>query len=212
MAERDLHDIARLWLDEPTPQEQVEFRDLAGQAMRRARFLQYAELAWALLLMLAATIATLLSPAPATVAIGALCVAALGGSAWKRHRLADAALLVTSGDRGDFVELEARRVRARLRHSSLGLWLFLPGFLGGALFAHRVIKGGGLDSFLLAVRGGAGSVPGVLLLLFAGGYWLVLLRGNRRIRRQLARLEALRHAYRAEVLAEPPVGRKTAPG
>jgi hypothetical protein len=194
----DLEEVALLWREATTAEEEREFRALAEKVLRRARLVQHAELALAMLLAAAAVVAATMAPAPATIAIGAVGVAALAGYSWKRHRLSQAALLVGTGDRASFIDLQHVRARARLRHSRLGLWLFFPAILGGSLFTYSVRQGGDVSGFAGEMLGNLGSMRGVIALAVALGYFAHLVRHNLHLRAEACRLGRLDRDYREE--------------
>jgi hypothetical protein len=195
----DLEEYAALWQAEPTAAEEREFQAIAEGASRRAQFIQYAEHGLALLLLVAVVIAVVMAPAPATIAIGLLSIAALAWSSWRRHLLTQIALLVETSDRSRIVADAMVAARANLRRSTLGLWLFVPGILLGALLTHSFNQGGDLGDFADAFLGGALRWPegyAILFLVAALGFQLV--RTNFGFRKELQRLESLQEDYREE--------------
>ncbi len=195
----DLEEYAALWQAEPTAEEEREFQALADGASRRAQFVQYAEHGLALLLLVAVLIAVVMAPAPATIAIGVLSIAALTWSSWRRHLLTQIALLVETSDRGRIVADAMIAARANLRRSTLGLWLYVPGILLGALLTHSFNQGGDLSDFTDVFLRGALVWPegfAILFLLLVLG--LQLVRTNIGFRKELQRLESLQADYREE--------------
>jgi hypothetical protein len=195
----DLEEYAALWQAEPTQAEEREFQALADGAARRAQFVQYAEHGLAVMLLVAVLIAVVMAPAPATVGIGLLSIAALAWSSWRRHLLGQIAFLVETSDRSRIVAHAIVAARANLRRSTLGLGLFLPGILLGALLTHSFNQKGDLSDFAEVFFGGALHWPegyAILFLLVVLGAQLI--RANIGFREELQRLESLQEAYREE--------------
>lgn len=198
MTPPDFDELARLWKQEHSAEEERVFQRLARRAERRAKALEYAEHGMGGLLILAVLAAFFLNSEPATLIVGGLTVAAILWAGWKRHHRREARL-IDAGNREAMLEHAVRNARASRKRSAAGLALIAPGFLLGALFKYSVQNGGEIAGFLPAfiasvTRVGWG-MAGLLLLLLAIAW---LLRSHLAIRRELAQLEALRAEYREE--------------
>lgn len=198
MTQVDLKDIALLWQEEPTAEEQREFRGFADKTERRAQFLQFAELGLGLLLIVAVLVAIFVAPGPATLVVGALSITAIAWSSWKRHLLSQVAMLVETSDRHTLVGHALVLAKARLRRSTLGLWFLLPGVLSGAFFTH-ILDGGALAVFPKAVVERSVTLPeGPIVLFILLVVTAQMLRTNLRLGTEVARLEGLSEDYLAE--------------
>lgn len=194
----DFDDVTALWQQEPSAAESRAFEQLARQASRKARLMQYAEVGLGAVLIACVLIALSFDAAPATVAIGALIVLAVGWSAWSRNFAAEVRRIVDTSDRERLLDSAVEDARRRLRHSTIGILLLPPGFLLGVLLKYSLGSqgdlGGFFRSFLASLAGGWGLFS-LLLVLLALAYFV---RGNLRLRRDLARLDELRLGYREE--------------
>lgn len=198
MTEPDFDDIARLWRQPPGPEEEQAFRALARRASFRARLLRHSDLGIALLLILAVIVALALRPAPATLAVGILTIAGVGWSSWKRHLLGRMAATVETSDRRDLVHAAVVNASADLKRSNLGLCLLFPGVLLGAMLNHS-FKHQRLEGFGAAFVEGITDWPwGIAVLLAIIAAFMGFLQGNRRLRKELARLRILEAQYREE--------------
>lgn len=198
MTESDFEDIAQLWREAPTPEEERAFRIMVRRASLRARLLRHADLGIGVLLVVAVLVAVALRPAPATLAVGILTIAGIGWSSWKRHWLGRMAASVESSDRRDLLHVAVVNAAADLKRSNLGLWLFLPGVLLGALLNHS-FKQRSLAGFGRVLVEGATDWPwGIATLAAIFLVFLGFIRTNRRQERELESLRALEAQYREE--------------
>jgi hypothetical protein len=195
----DLDVLALLWTEEPPEAERRLVEDSANRALRRARLIDHAEVGIALLIFGAILIVLALDPAPATMAVGAICALILLWSSWKRHALSQVAIWLETDDRCVLLEDEAAKVRAKLKRARLGLWLFAPSLLLGFFFAHSVIWDGDLGgSGLVFLRGLVEPPLGPLVLLVFVTGMLLQIRAVRRLETELSRLDQLAGSYRHE--------------
>ena len=202
MTPPDFDELARLWKQEHSAEEERMLQLLARNAGRQGKALQYAELGMGALLIAAIFVAFFVDSAPATLIVGGLVVAAVVWAGWKRHHR-QAALLIDHSDRLALLESAVRNGRAGLRRSALGIALLVPGFLLGALFKFSVQSGGAVEDFLPVFiasisRVGPGMAGAGLLLLAL----LYLLRMHGARRREVDRLESLLAEYREEALLD----------
>jgi len=194
-----VEDFAHLWKTEPTEQEREAFRIMGRRASRRARLLEQADRVLAGLLVLALLIAVSTAPRPATLAIGALIVIAIGWSRRRRQLLGQTSLIARAGDPQAFIRLASEDVRGALQRSTLGLGLLLPSVLLGALLRFSYGHDGDLAGFWNAVATSATKWPwGPMLLIWLLLFTLLLARGNFVLRRELRRLRGLERDYRRE--------------
>jgi hypothetical protein len=150
----EYRELADLWGESAPVGDQQEVERLARTTPRRARMAQWGELAVVALLFAAIGASVVSSLGPGTMLTGSLLLVLLGWSAWKRHQLANLALLIDQSDRLSFVRSSVQAKEAELRRSGLGLALILPGVVIALLwgFSLRHPDGGvELGDFLLAV-------------------------------------------------------------
>lgn len=194
----DFDDVADLWQQEPSAEESRAFEQLADRASRKARLMQYAELGLGAALIACVLIALSLDAAPATIAIGALIVLAVSWSAWSRNFAAEVRRMVGTSDRERLIAAAVESARRRLRQSTIGILLLPPGFMLGVLLKYSAVAKGDLRGFLsgfVASLSSGWGLASLLLVLLALAYFL---RGNLRLRRDLARLRQLQEGYREE--------------
>lgn len=175
---------------------------MARRTPKVARFTQWGELAVALLLAGTIILAIFLHLGPATVLTGGLVLFLLGWSSWKRHHLANLALLVDERDRRSFIRSSLQAKEAELRRSALGLALLLPSVLLSLLltFAMRHPTGqGALGPFLLEALS---NRRGLVVIGFVAAALLILARSHRRVRREVAALALLQLDYEQEAARE----------
>jgi hypothetical protein len=195
----DLDEFARLWREEPTPEESRALRQLADRAARRAKLLGYAEIGTGAIIALGILFALLIDPGPLTILSGGALLLGLLWTVRKRHLLRQVAILVGSGDGGSVVEKQIAKARVDLRRSRIGLFSFPPTLLLAHVMVNSVLRGGSLRDYgdLLARHFLAWPGGPLILLLFAlaVGYQL---RGISRLRAELRRLELIRAEYQEE--------------
>lgn len=198
MTPPDFDELARLWTQEQSPEEEHMFQQLARRAGRRAKALQHAETGVGILLILTVVIGVAINAAPATAIIGALIVIAIIWTAWRRN-LGRIAMLADDGDRQAMLESALRSGRASLRRSRLGIALVLPGYLLGTLLKYSIQHDGRIDGFPAAFRTsladlGAGSAGAVLVLAML----VYLIRSHVRMAGQVRRIALLLGEYQEE--------------
>jgi hypothetical protein len=200
--EPDFSAFAALWQQEPAEEEVRIFRKLARRASRRAHLLRHAE-TWFGYALAAATLATfLLAPGLLTGALAFLLAAVTAWTAWQRHRFDLAAADLSRNDRQVLLESSERSARAALRKSTVGTVTAFPGGMALLALLDLVKHGGETEVWLANLPRTLGStsvlVSIALVTLVTLGGW----RQNRRLRRELHRIEALRRAYREEDLLD----------
>ena len=198
MTQPDFDELARLWTQEQSPEEERILRSLVRRAGWQAKALQYAEVGMCVLLVIAVLVALFVNAQPATLIVGGLTIVAIMWSTWKRRHRQEA-MLIDAGDREKMLESAVRNGRASLKRSALGLTLLVPGFLLGTLLKYLIQSGGQIDGYLRALaasvtRPGWGMTGAILIALLLA----YLARSHVRMRREVARLEQLRLEYRDE--------------
>lgn len=189
--------LAALWSAPPLQEEQRELEQLARRTPGIARATQWGELAVVGGIALAIAAAVVLRFAAASVLIAGLLLLLLGWSAWKRHRLADQAMLIDDHDRLAFVSSGVRAKEAEVRRSAIGLALALPGTVLMMLLYFSM--NAAADSDFLAFVGDAASRPrGVIGLAALLALMLLAGRSHLRLLAELARLRSLREEYAEE--------------
>lgn len=194
----EYRELASLWGDAAPLDDQQEVARLALATPRRARMAQWGELAVVALLFAAIGASIVWSLGPATMLTGGLLLVLLGWSAWKRHHLANVALLIDQSDRLSFVRSSVRAKEAELRRSGLGLALILPGVVIALLwgFSLRYPDGEGqLAAFLLEV---VTAPRGLITYGCVLAAVVVLSLMHRRLRAELAELRRLQQQYADE--------------
>lgn len=191
----EYRELAALWGDTAPADDQSEVARLARRTPARARVAQWSELVLVLLLGAIITAMMALSLAPASVLVGALLLGLLAWSGWKRHRLANLALLIDERDRLSFIGSSVRAKEAELTRSAHGLALIVPGSLITMLLGYAFRHPGGevgLGPFLLNVL----TTPRGLIIAASVLCAVVILgRSHRRVRSELAHLRRLHEAY-----------------
>lgn len=198
MNREEYRELAHLWGDAAPLQDQEEVARLARATPGRARMAQWGELAVGVLLFAGIAGSIIWSLGAATMLTGGLLLALLGWSAWKRHHLANVALLIDETDRLAFVRSSVRAKEAELRRSGLGLAMIPPGFVITTLwgFSLRHPEGNmALGEFLMAA---ASTTRGMIILGCVVTAVVVLSVSHVRVRRELAQLRALQQQYSDE--------------
>lgn len=198
MTEPEFDDFAKLWQQSFTHDEEQAFRALARRVSVRTRLLHHADLGIGIFLIIAITVALFIQPAPATLAVGILTMAGIGWSSWKRHVLARLGGHAGAADRRAVVDAAVANLSADLRRSNVGLLLFFPGVLLGALLNYSV-KRGTLDGFGRTLWSSLTDPSwGMLILAVIIAAFFGFVRGNFRLRSEAARLADLQAQYSEE--------------
>jgi len=195
----DFDDLAQLWREEPSAEEQRVLEVLARRASWEGRAVQHFDHALTLSIIIAVFLALLTSPTPATFGTGLLLAGAILWSSWKNHQLRQVALLVDTSNREALLESAWRATRARLRRSRLGMLLLVPGYLLGALAAYSYLNGN-LEGFLTKMASHLSPTTrnGVLTYILLGGLLACLIRTHLKVAREVRNIAALQERYRAE--------------
>lgn len=194
----DFGDLAALWSSAPTQEDEAVLDRLARRTPQRARREMAIELVGVGGIALAIVLAVIFKLGAATVAVGAIILALLGWSAWHRHHLGARALMIDRGDQAEFLASSLAAKEAELKRSALGLALIVPGtFLAMLLlFVLRHAElGESLSEYLIS----AVSTPrGLATTALLAATVAVSALAHRRVRRELAALEALQAEYDEE--------------
>jgi hypothetical protein len=198
----DFDEFAALWQDEPDHLEQAQIEAYVRSARRRGRLLAYADYAIAVLLVGGFAVGTLISKSPLTLIPAVLLMIAIIWMTWKRRKIRQMALTLSTSDRESFIESSIRNVRANLRRQYISLGS-LPLVVPLALFFKVSIRTGGgpqevLDAFIAWTQTIRAPITILLLMVIAG----VSLRAVRKLKRELRQLERLREGYRQETEKE----------
>ena len=200
-------DLVALWgASAPAAEEEAELQRLARHTPRRARMVQWGELAAAALIggLVLAVVVWNLGPAP--MLVGALILLLLGWSAWKRHRLRTIALLIDERDRITFIRSTLRAKQAELDRSALGLAFAVPGIFLTMLLGYS-LRGpgeGDLGAFLVAILT---TSRGLVVIGILTCTMLLLAFSHARLLGELKRLRDLHEAYEAEERLDQFLGR-----
>ena len=197
----DLDDLAGLWAEEASADEQAELHAMACRVARRAALIDHADLGIGLAIAAAVLVALLLRPAPVPLAVGLVAAAALLWSSWTRFQLKRQILAsLEVSDRADLLDRDIRRVTTALHHAQLGLFAAAPVFLLFAMLTHSVFQGGSLAGFVSAMSGAMATMP-VGPAIAAALLTLIVQQARtvRRLQGELRSLHALVGAYREEM-------------
>jgi hypothetical protein len=190
--------LASLWTTPPAVAEREALARLARRTPRIARWVQYGELGVVLLLAAAIGAAVIWRLGADTLLLGSLILLLLAWSAWKRHRLADRALLIDRSDRFSYLSSLVQAKEAELARSAVGLALILPGTLLATVLAHVVYVDAPpqeVAAFLPAIWL---SARGMVSFLFLFCALLLLALSHLRLVAELGRLRRLREDYLEE--------------
>lgn len=195
MIGEEYRDLAALWAAPEPVQERDELARLARRTPWLARAAQYGDLAVVALLSSAIGAAIVWRLGPVTLLIGSLVLLILSVSAWKRHRLANVAMLVDTSDRFSFICSLVRAKEAELERSALSLALVPPALVTAMLLGYALQAAPG-DPDALAYLSALLVTPRSLVsLAFLGCALLLLVMSHLRLIRELRRLRELRDDY-----------------
>lgn len=199
----DLDEFARLWREEPSPEESRALEQLAGQTARRAKLLGYAEVGTATIIGFAILLALMLNRTPVTILSGGILLLGLSWSSWKRYLLRQVAIIVSAADGKSVVEKEMAKAHADLRRIRIGLFLYPPAVLLAHLLVHSVVRGGRPGNYLGVLARDLTEWPvGPLLVLLSVCFILYQVRAILGLRKELRRLGRIRAEYQEEARLE----------
>jgi hypothetical protein len=195
MTDPELMDFAELWQSEPTAEERVEFEAAARRVQTQGRFLAFADIAFAVVLVSGMILGFFLQPGPISAVIAGLFIVATVWLSLQRRKVRNMARTLDTTDRHAFIASSLRNANASLRRVVLSM-CFLPTFgLLAVLFKINMRSGGHLEHPLTALADWAVSTRGVIVL---GGLAIImafLVRAWRKCRAELRRLRELDGAY-----------------
>ena len=195
MTDPDLMEFAELWQSEPTAEERAQFEEAARKVQTQGRFLAFADIALALVLVSGMILGFFLQPGPISAAIAGLFIVATVWLSLKRRKVRNMARTLDTTDRHAFIASSIRNANASLRRIVLSM-CFLPTFgLLAVLFKINMRSGGHIDDPLTALAEWAVSTRGVIVL---GGLAIImafLVRAWRKCRSEIAHLNELENAY-----------------
>jgi hypothetical protein len=204
----EFDEFAALWQDEPDQLEQAQIEAYVRSARRRGRLLAYADYAIALMLVGGFGIGAFISQSPLTLILAVLLMVAITWMTWKRRKIRQMALTLSTSDRESFIESSIRNVRANLRRQYIGIGslpLVVPLAL---LFKVSFRTGGGpeevLDAFVAWTHTIRAPITIIVLIAIAG----LSIRAIRKLKRELRQLERLRDGYREESDKEKAQGKQ----
>lgn len=197
MSEIDLDRLGDVWRQQPDPGE-LEALRLAGESVhRRARWRRVVDLAVAISVTAIVLLLVLQNPKKETVVVGACAIFVLYYSQYRQRRLREAELRSLAGSAEDMIDQSISRIETTLRNHRTSLIGIGPAFLVALLFSAAADRGGTIFASLSDTPWFRIVWIGSWLGLIAS-IALYLLFAIRRARTELARLNAMRDAYRRE--------------
>lgn len=196
----DLDDLASLWAEEPSHEEQEELSALARHVSWRATVFHYWDIGLGAAIAAGVLLAVLLQPAPVTLAVGLVAAGGLLWSTWKRHQLKkQVGLLMEVSERSRLLDLQIRRIHTDLRGALVGLFATPPTIILFGMLAHSVEQGGSLAGFgEMLVANFFESLVGPACLAAMLTLIVQQAQSVRRLQGELRRLRALSGEYREE--------------
>jgi Flp pilus assembly protein TadB len=196
MTDPDLMDFAELWQQEPTAEEHAHFEAAARKVRTQGRFLAFADVALAVVLVSGMIVGFFLQPGTSSAIIAGLFIVATVWLSLKHRKVRHMARTLDTSDRHAFIASSIRYANASLRRAVLSM-CFLPTFaLLAVLFKLNLRSGGHLDHPLTALANWAISTRGVIGLTGLAIIMVFLVRAWRKSRSEIARLNELENAYR----------------
>ena len=198
MTEIDLDRLGDVWRQQPDPAEMERLQRTAAAVSRRARFAQVVDIGAAVAVSLVVIMLVLSNPSTRTLVMGSAAILILLGSNVRLRKLRQVELRSLTGGTEEMLDQSIERIETTVRHRRFTLIAMAPASVVALLFA-------------VTVERGAGSIFGALRdepwfrFVWNGGWVAALalfilysLISIRRGRRELARLHAMREAYRQE--------------
>jgi hypothetical protein len=201
MTDPDLQELAELW-QEPDEAEQEAFEAMARRARRQGRFLAYADLAWAVVLIGGSLFAAFMAPGPAMTAAAVVLLVTTVWLTWKRRKYRQMARTLDTTDRQAFFASSVRNARADLRRVTITMVAF-PFLVPVALLLKVSFRTGAdivhpldvLGSWVQSTRG----IVTLIMLSLVMGY---MYRSRLRIKAELGQLHRLLADYAEEAAPE----------
>lgn len=198
MTDPDLQKLADLWKEADASEPQPAFEAMARKARRRGRIFAWLDFAAVAFILATSVIGFVMEPGPITMAAAIALIVITVIVTRKRSQIRQMTRTLDTASREAFVDTSISNATANLRRTRLSLAFFPLGVVIALVYKMALRAGGRTDlipaTFVDWVQTSRGIITMVLLaLLFAWG-----VRTERRIRRELRRLEELRAAYSEE--------------
>ena len=198
MSTGDLDDLATLWRADPEPAERDELEQLARQARRRGRLVDFVDLAMVVLVIGGSIFAVFAARSPLLMAAALVLIVATVWLTWKRRTIRQMSRDLVTTDRDGFLAGSIRHAKANLRRNTLSLVAF-PLIVPLAVLLKRAAHAGGdPHAAFTGLVEWAGSQRGLITLTVLSFMILFLIRSRLKHRAELRRLEDLRRAYEEE--------------
>ena len=195
MTDPDLIEFAELWQQEPSAEERAEFEAAARRVRRQGRFLAFADVALALVIVAGMILGFLLRPGAHAAIIAGLLIVATIWLSLQRRKVRQMAKTLDTTDRQAFITSSIRNANASLRRIVLSLCFLPTGMLLAVLFKLNYRSGGRLEHPLTALADWAVSTRGMIVLSGLAIFTAILIRAWRKTRAELRRLNELKAAY-----------------
>ena len=197
----DFEEFAALW-QEADAAEAADFDRMARQARRQGRFLAYADMAWALLLVGGTIFGMLMAPGPYTMTIALVLLVVTVWLTWKRRRIRQMTRTLDTANRKSFLDRSVGNARADLRRVTLSMLVFPLLVPLGILAKLSFRAGSDVYDFGAVMTAWVQSTRGIVTLILLALVMGYMTRSRLKIKGELRRLEELRHAYAEERAAE----------
>jgi hypothetical protein len=198
----DLDEFAELWQSDPDPAEQARMEALAAKARRRGRFLAYADITLAALIVAASLFGAFAVRGPVTMVTALLLVV---GTTWFTVKLRATRQMfrtLSTVDRESFIDSSVRNARASLRRITIGL-IFVPVLVPTVIVWKVSLRlGGRIPDPWHVMLDWAQSPRGIITMSLMAAAAAFTLRSRRKLKREIRQLEELRAAYREEAARE----------
>ena len=199
MSDFDLDRLGDVWRQEPDQAELLSLQRSGEAVQRRARWRRVIDIFGAIAIAGVVLFLVWQNPKAETVGVGAVAIFILLYGHYRQRRQREAELRSLTGSAEEMIDQAISRTEATIRHHRIGLIGIGPTFLVALLFASLADRGGGIFLFE-PIRDTPWFRPIWL------GSWLILIGmvvlyvtfAIRRARAELAKLCAMRDAYRAE--------------
>jgi hypothetical protein len=198
MTDPEFEALAHLWQQEPDAAERAHFEAAARKVRRQARFLAFADIALAGIIVTAMILGFLLEPGAESAIIAGLLIVATVWLSLKRRAVRQMSRTLDTTDRQAFIASSVRNATASVRRIVLSLCFLPVGALLAVLFKLNLRAGGHLEHPLSALAAWAVSTRGVVGLSGMAIIIAFLIRAWRKCRAELRRLEALKSAYQSD--------------
>jgi hypothetical protein len=193
MTDPELQELADLW-QERDDEESAKFELMARKARRQGRFLAYADVGLAALLIGGSLFFLFISPGPFTTAAALALLGATLWLTWQRRKLRQMVRTLNTADRPTFLANSVRNARADLRRVTLTL-AALPPLVISALLMKMGTRSGDAIHPVDYIVNWAQTPRGMISLAIFALIALHALRSRRKIKKELEWLEDLRRSY-----------------